>query len=132
MAFLDSSAIIDYLDGVTHVVEFVDDQSHLLTSSICVYEVLHGEVLSSGKSDVMGARQKFGRVEALDFNETIAVEAARMQDRLAATGETMPVRDILIAASARSTGDTLVVGDGDFDVATLEQMMQIHDLRSPS
>lgn len=132
MAFLDSSAIIDYLDGVEHVVEFVDDQSHLLTSSICVYEVLHGEVLSRGEADVMGARQNFGRVEAIVFNETIALEAARMQDRLASSGEPMPVRDLLIAASARSTGDTLVVGDGDFDVGVLDQIMDIHDLRKSS
>lgn len=123
MAFLDSSVIIDYLDGVEHVVAFVDQQSHLLTSSICVYEVLHGEVTSRGETDVIGARQQFGRVEAIDFNETIAIEAARMQDSLSSAGEMLPVRDLLIAASARSTGDTLIVSDSDFDTENLAQMV---------
>jgi predicted nucleic acid-binding protein len=50
-------------------------------------------------------------VEAVDFNETIAIEAARMQDKLASNGETVPTRDLMIAATARSTGDELVVTD---------------------
>jgi len=79
-------------DGVDHVVEFVGGTPHLLTSSLCVYEVLEGEVLSSGRTDVVGARQTFGRIEAIEFNETIALEAARTQDRLASTGDPMPVR----------------------------------------
>ncbi len=130
MAFLDSSVIIDYLDGVERTVEFVDNTPHLLTSSICVYEVLEGEVLSSGTTDVVGARQTFGRIEAIDFNETIALEAARIQDRLVSAGDPMPVRDLLIAASARSTGDVLVVADGDFDVTPLQKMMDVRDLRT--
>ena len=93
MAFLDSSVIIDYLDGVAPAVDFVNEQSHLLTSSICVYEVLEGEVLSSGPSDVVGARQTFGRVEAIKFDETIAIEAARMQERLDSSGEPVSTRD---------------------------------------
>jgi len=130
MAFLDSSVIIDYLDGGERAIEFVDDTSHLLTSSICVYEVLEGEVLSSGPTDVVGARQTFGRIEAIGFKETIALEAARMQDRLVSTGDPMPVRDLLIAASARSTGDVLVVSDSDFDVTPLREMMDVRDLRT--
>lgn len=129
MAFLDSSVIIDYLDGIEHVAEYVEEQSHLLTSSLCVYEVLHGEVLSSGETDVWRARQQFNRVEALDFNETIAIEAARMQDKLATSGRTMPTRDLLIAASARSTGDTLAVSDGDFVVEPVREIVEIRDLR---
>lgn len=129
MAFLDSTVIIDYLDGIEHVVEFVEQQPHLLTSSLCIYEVLHGEVLSSGETDVWRARQEFNRVEAIGFNETIAIEAARMQDELVSRGEAMPTRDLLIAASARSTGDTLVVGDGDFVVEPLRELVEVRDLR---
>ena len=129
MAFLDSSAIVDYLDEVESVVQYVDEQPHLLTSSICVYEVLQGEVMSRGPSDVIGARQKFGRVEAVDFNETIAIEAARMQDKLASNGETVPTRDLMIAASARSTGDELVVTDSDFQTDVFADYMTVTNLR---
>jgi predicted nucleic acid-binding protein len=129
MAFLDSSVIVDYLDDVAPVVQYVDKQPHLLTSSICVYEVLQGEVMSRGPSDVIGARQKFRRVESIDFNETIAIEAARLQGKLAASGETVPARDLMIAASARSTGDELVVADSDFQNSVLEDHMTVTNLR---
>lgn len=129
MAFLDSSVIVEYLDDTGPVVEYVDEQPHLLTSSICVYEVLQGEVLSRGPSDIVGARQTFGRIEAIEFNETIALEAARLQDQLATDGETMPARDLMIAASARSTGDELVVADSDFRTDTLADYMSVTTLR---
>ncbi len=125
MAFLDSSVIIDYLAGDADVVDYVDEQPRLLTSSLCVYEVLEGEVLGRGETDVVGARQAFGRVQVVDFSETIALEAARLQDRLVEDGSPMPTYDLLIAASARSTGDTLVVTDGDF---AIEPLRDIHDV----
>ena len=78
MTFLDSSVIIDYLDGVEEVVEFVDEQPTWVTFSICIYEVLAGEVFSAGETDLIGARENFGRVTALDFSEEVAFEAARM------------------------------------------------------
>ena len=128
MAFLDSSVIIDYLDGVSHVVEYVDRQTNLLTSSLCVYEVLEGEVRSHGETDVIGARQAFRRVEAIDFNEQLALEAARLQDELTNTGSPMPVYDLLIAASARSTGDVLAVTDDDFDTDSLSGFVDVREL----
>ena len=54
MTFLDTSVIIDYLQGVDTVVSFVDGQDTLLTSTICVYEVLEGEVFGPGSTDVIG------------------------------------------------------------------------------
>lgn len=129
MVFLDSSVIVDYLDDVESVVDYVDDQSHLLTSSICVFEVLQGEVLGSGPTDVLGAREKFGSVKAIDFNETIAIEAAHIQDKLGESGETVSARDLMIAATARSTGDELVVTDADFQTTVLEELITITNLR---
>ena len=62
MTFLDSSVIIDMLEGVPDVVEYVQDrgQPHLI-SSICVFEVVDGKV-GSGATDVVGIRQQFGPV----------------------------------------------------------------------
>lgn len=127
MAFLDSSVIIDYLDGVEHIVEYVDQQTNLLTSSLCVYEVLEGEVRGRGETDVIGARQAFGRVEAIDFNEQLALEAGRMQDELTTNGSPMPVYDLLIATSARSTGETLAVADDDFDTDALSEFLDVRE-----
>ncbi|WP_152042703.1 PIN domain-containing protein [Salinigranum salinum] len=129
MTFLDSSVIIDMLAGVPDIVEAVEERGQpYLTSSLCVFEVVDGRV-GSGETDVVGVRQQFGGVRALDLNEQIALEAARMQDKLMDDGERMAVRDLLIAATARSTGDELIVSDSDFETGFLTEMMDVTNLR---
>jgi hypothetical protein len=125
VTFLDSSVIIDYLDGVENVVKFVDEQQALVTSSICIYEVLAGEVFSESETDLIGARENVGRVTALDFSEEIALEAARMQNRLLESGNPLSPRDLMIAATARSEGRELVVSDADFDTEGLREILSI-------
>jgi hypothetical protein len=125
VTFLDSSVIIDYLDGVEEVVEFVNEQPTLVTSSICIYEVLAGEVFSAGETDLIGARENFGRVTALDFSEEVAFEVARMQNRLLESGTPMSPRDLMIAATARSEGKELVVSDVAFDTEGLRELLSI-------
>ncbi|MFC7203504.1 type II toxin-antitoxin system VapC family toxin [Haloferax namakaokahaiae] len=125
MTFLDSSVIIDYLDGVEEIVEFVDEQPVIVTSSICVYEVLAGEVFSAGQTDLIGARENFGRVTALDFSEEVALEAARMQTHLLESGTPMSPRDLMIAATARSAGKELAVSDADFDTEGLRELLSV-------
>lgn len=129
MTFLDTSVIIDYLEGIEPVVAFVDEQETLLTSSICVYEVLAGEVFQPGGTNIHQRRQDFGRVEALDFNERTAIEAARLQMDLLDDGESLAPRDMMIAATARSTGDQFVVADSDFQTDVLADVMTVTNLR---
>ena len=129
MTFLDSSVIIDMLEGVPDVVEYVEDRGQpYLTSSVCVFEVIDGEV-GSESTDIVAVRQEFGGVRALDLNEQIALEAGRMQDQLMDDGERMAARDLLIAATARSTGDELIVADGDFETQPLTDLMDVTNLR---
>ncbi|OLZ41514.1 twitching motility protein PilT [Natrinema saccharevitans] len=129
MTFLDSSVIIDMLESVDETVAFVESQDEpYLTSAICVYEVLAG-TLGSGDTDLRAQRQHFGGVHSLEFNDEIALEATRLQDELLADGDRMAVRDLMIAATARSTGDQLVVADSDFQTAALESKMQVTNLR---
>lgn len=122
--------IIDYLDGVEEIVEFVDEQPVLLTSSICISEVLAGEVFSVGDSDLIEARENFGRVAAVDFSEEIAFEAARMQSRLLESGTPLSPRDLMIAATARSEGKELVVSDTDFDTNGLRELLTVRKFGS--
>jgi len=128
VTLLDSSVIIDYLDGVEDVVESVDEQPTLVTSSICIYEVLAGEVFSVGETDLIGARENFGRVTALDFSEEVAFEAARMQNRLLESGKLLSPRDLMIAATARSEGKELVVSNADFDTEGLRELLSVRRL----
>ena len=129
MTFLDSSVIIDMLADVPDIVEAVEERGQpYLTSSLCVFEVVDGRV-GSGETDVVEVRQQFGGVRALDLNEQIALEAARMQDKLMDDGERMAARDLLVAATARSTGDELIVSDSDFETGLLTGMMDVTNLR---
>ncbi|MFB6119375.1 type II toxin-antitoxin system VapC family toxin [Halosegnis sp.] len=125
MTCLDSSVIIDYLDGVEDIVEFVDAQPTLVTSSICIYEVLAGEVFAAGETDLLSARENFGRVTAVDFSEAVAFEAARLQNRLLEAGTPMSPRDLMIAATARSEGTELAVSDADFDTDGLQDHLSV-------
>ena len=130
MTFLDSSVIIDLLEGVDDTVRFIrsrDDQ--LLTSSICVSEVLDG-VLGSSSTDIVAERQRFDGVRAIGFTDDLAVAAARLQDELLADGERMAARDCIVAATARSTGDQLVVADADFQTDILESKIEVTNLRA--
>jgi predicted nucleic acid-binding protein len=129
MLFLDSSTLIAYSNDVTEVVEYVDDEGRLFTASICVYEVVEGEMCATGKSAHV-VRQGFGGVQSVDLNETIAMEAARIQNELRGDGAEMAVRDLLIAATARSTGAELVVADSDFETEHLTDLMTVTNLAS--
>ncbi|GGL36365.1 hypothetical protein GCM10009037_19940 [Halarchaeum grantii] len=129
MTFLDSSVIIDMLEGVPDVVEYVESRGQpYLTSAICVFEVVNGEV-GAGTTDVVAVRQDFGGVRSLDLTEQIALEAGRMQDQLMDNGERVAARDLLIAATARSTGDELIVSDGDFETQLLTDLLDVTNLR---
>ena len=129
MTVVDTSVIIDYLAGVDDVVRWVDRQESLLTSSVCIYEVLEGEVFGPGRTDIYQARQEFSRVQSLEFNETLTMEAARLQSELQAEGETLAARDVMVAATARSTGDILAVADSDFQTEPLEGLIDVVNLR---
>lgn len=92
-----------------------------------MFEVLNGRI-GSGDTDVVDARQDFGGVRALELNETIAIEAARLQDELVDDGSRLSTVDVLIAATARSTGDELVVADADFETEALTDVMTVTNL----
>lgn len=127
MTFLDSSTIVEYLRGTRTVVEYLDTGQPWWTSTICVFEVLSGPAGASG-FDPVEERQKFGGVHALEFNEQLALEAARIQDAAVEDGSELSHRDAMIAATARSTGDEYVVADSDFQIAPLEDVMRVTNL----
>jgi predicted nucleic acid-binding protein len=129
MTFLDSSTIIEYLRDNQTVIDYLDTRKPWWTSTICVFEVLNGPAGSSN-FDPIQESQKFGGVQALEFNEQLALEAARLQDASITDGSELSHRDAMIAATARSTGDEYVVADSDFETAPLENVMEVTNLLS--
>jgi predicted nucleic acid-binding protein len=127
MTFLDSSTIIEYLRGNETIIEYLEDRQPWWTSTICVFEVLNGPAGTPG-FDPIEERQRFGGVEAIEFNEQLALEATRLQDAAIADGSELSHRDAMIAATARSTGDEYVVADSDFETKPLESVLDVTNL----
>jgi predicted nucleic acid-binding protein len=127
MLFLDTSAILAYKRDDTAVVSHLDDNKPWFTSSICIYEFVNGAMWKDDLS-AHTARQSIGGVQSIDLSETVALEAARIQNELRSNGDEMAVRDLLIAATARSTGAELVVADSDFETDYLQDQMSVTKL----
>lgn len=124
MLFLDSSTIIEYSNDNPSVVSYLEEGRQLFTSAICVYEVVSGEMWASNRSPYT-IRRGFSGVQSIPLNEEIALEAARIQHELRRNGDELAVRDLLIAATARSTGSELVVADSDFETAYLQDILTV-------
>lgn len=127
MIFLDSSVIIAYSEEQPTVIEYVENSGQLFTSAICVYEVVNGEMWATGTSAHV-IRGGFDGVQSIELNEEIAMEAARMQTQLGRDGDEMAVRDLLIGATARTTGAELVVADSDFETEHLREFISVTNL----
>lgn len=127
MTFLDSSTIVEYLRGNGTVIDYLDERRPWWTSTICVFEVLNGPA-GSADFDPVEERQRFGGVQALEFNEQLALEASRLQRASIQDGSELSHRDAMIAATARSTGDEYVVADSDFETAPIEDVMEVTNL----
>lgn len=129
MLFLDTSAILAYKRDESDAVSYLDGNEPWFTSTICIYEFVNGAMWRDDISAHV-ARQSIGGVRSLDLSETVAMEAARIQNELRRGGDEMSVRDLLIAATARSTGAELVVADGDFETEYLTDLMTVTNLRN--
>lgn len=127
MTFLDSSTIIEYLRDNQTVIDYLDKREPWWTSTICVFEVLNGPA-GMPNFDPREERQRFSGVQALEFNEQLALEAARLQDASIKDGTELSHRDAIIAATARSTGDEYVVADSDFQTEPLQDAMEVTNL----
>ena len=66
--------------------------------------------------------------QALEFDEQLAIEAARLQHTAIEDGAELSPRDAMVAATARSTGNEYVVADSDFEVQPLEERMDVTNL----
>ena len=128
MLFLDTSAILSYKRDESGTVSYLEDNKPWFTSAVCLYEFVNGAMWQDDLSAHV-ARQSIGGVQSIDLSETVAIEAARMQCELRTDGEEMSVRDLLIAATARSTGAELVVADADFQTDMLAEYLTVTNLR---
>lgn len=123
----DSSVLIDYLDGSREAVTYVDEHSdrRAVTTPLVLFEIYQGEVYKSGESDFEAVDGALNWVTIVEETAEFARSAALLQDRLQRNGDPLTARDAFIAGAAKALGERLVVADSDFDVAGIDDVLDV-------
>jgi len=109
MYLIDSSYLIDYLNGVESVGEKLESLGYDLwaTSVICVAEVLEG----SSKKMLDKTEDLLSKVIVYNVNFEVARVFAELRRELRKRGMLLENMDLLIAATCLVNGLTLVTGN---------------------
>lgn len=78
------------------------------TTSVNAFEVFYGAYRSQKRSNVEGTRRLLERLDVLPFDQESSESAGETLAGLAARGEMVDYRDVMIAAIARTRGLKLV------------------------
>lgn len=127
MTLYDSRVLIDYLDGEEEAVEYVEDHidERAVVPPLVLFEVYQGEVFKSGPADLASVDVALEWVTVVDATARSARATADLQSDLRQHGDPLAARDALIAGTARSFGERLVVADSDFAVDRLTELLDI-------
>lgn len=117
MIALDTSFLLDYLDGVESAGKFVDDRDDrpLFAPSLALFEVYRGGARVGGLDALDEVATALAWVEPLPLDDPAAKEAATIEAELLDAGEPVNLGDVLIAGICRHNGADLVTSDCDFD-----------------
>ena len=118
---LDSSFILDYLDGDDDgraaVESFLQANENrvFVAPAYVLFEAYAGAAYLDGRAGVDRMASDLEWIEPVPFTERHAREAAVIDAELKVDGTPINVLDVLIAGVARVLGATVVTRDGDFD-----------------
>ncbi|WP_256684157.1 PIN domain-containing protein [Halococcus qingdaonensis] len=117
MLCTDSSFLIDYLTeaGGGPAADFLDahDDESFYAPTIALFEIYCGPT-GNGTVPVERIASLVDWLEPLPFTDAVAREAARIRRELRETSRSLGTADVLIAATTRQAGATLVTADSDF------------------
>lgn len=117
MIGVDSTFIIDYLNGNAHAVKSAQGiEEPLAITPITIFEVFLGFFLKQRTEQEQRIAQEFlDTLELLDITTASAIRAAEMQSELLRKGEKAQTTDLLIAATYITHSCTRVITrDKDF------------------
>jgi tRNA(fMet)-specific endonuclease VapC len=115
--FVDSSFLISLGRGTEEAVQFYEQHSfeEFSASTVVGFE-LFGGLLEQDRNDAMEElRRDLDWVDFVDFSMDDALETAQLEAELEAEGRRIRIPDMMIAATARQRGETLVAADGHFE-----------------
>lgn len=127
MTLYDSSVLIDYLDGSTAAVTYVEDHldDRAVTTPLVMFELYQGEVFKSGPADFDAIDGALEWLTVVDETNDLARAAAELQTTLQQGGDLLTARDAFIAGAAKGLGEPLAVADTDFDVEGVTESMDV-------
>lgn len=121
---LDTSIIIDYLDGEKEVIELVNSyrlKERLSTTAITEYELLkHKDKIKRGL-----AEEVLDSIPIYNFNRASALEASKIFEKLSSLGKKINENDILIAGIAFANNELLITRDEKFSYIGDERIFVI-------
>jgi predicted nucleic acid-binding protein len=124
---LDSSFLIDYLDGDATVLEYAEAHAgeETQTLPLAMYEVYLGEVYSEGEPEFVTIDDALRWVDVVTSGHGYGRDAARFLAQLHDAGGSLSPRDGYIGAMAWATGERLVTRDGDFGSDVVRDVIDV-------
>ena len=112
MNIVDSSGWLEFFADGPNAETFaapLSDRNRLLVPSIIIYEVFKVVMRERGENAALQAIALLRQGTAIDLNEDIAIQAARLS-----TAHKIPMADSIILATARTHKATVWTQDDDF------------------
>lgn len=116
MIALDTTFLVDYLDGVDATADFLarHDDMPFVAPSLVLFEVHRGAARADGAAGIDRVDEALEWVDPLALTAAGAREAARVEAAVLDAGEPVNLGDVLIAGVCRHNDATLVTRDEDF------------------
>lgn len=117
MIALDSTFLVDYLDGEEATGEFIEERARgaWFAPTLALFEVYRGALRSAGPGGIEEVVGGLEWVDPLPLTEGAAREGAAIEAELREAGTPINLGDVLIAGVCREAGASLATRDGDFD-----------------
>jgi len=117
MLALDTSFLVDHLDGTPAARAFLEDrrETPFHAPSLALFEVYRGGARTGGREHVSRVREALDWVDPLPLDDACSAEAAAIEAELLDAGEPINLGDVLIAGVCRHHGARLVTADDDFE-----------------
>ncbi|WP_436907634.1 type II toxin-antitoxin system VapC family toxin [Halosimplex marinum] len=117
MIALDTSFLLDYLDGVDAAATYLEarEDKPFFAPSLALFEVYRGAARTDGREGIERVASGLDWVEPLPLSESAAREAALVEAELLDAGDRINLGDALIAGVCRHHGARIVTRDSHFD-----------------
>jgi len=117
MIALDTTFLLDYLDGVQATADYLDAHAEkpFVAPTLALFEVYRGGARTAGLDGVERVASGLDWVDPLPVTEPATREAAVIEAQLRDAGHPVNLGDVLIAGVCRHNGARIVTRDSDFD-----------------